>query len=153
MRICPKCSHEIDDEKAEFCPRCGTQLPKESKELRVIETTKLPRIGAVVMLFGFVIYVAAFTSLSNPYFLASYEFIYVLAFFFLAASAILAWTRKNFILTMLLAFVALIMGYFAGINYYVYAIAPLAYALQITLSFSVTLVGVIVIASARQEFT
>ena len=143
MRVCPTCNHDIDDDKAEFCPRCGTKL---TKELRVIETTNLPRIGAVVMLFGFIIYVAAFMSLSNPYSLASYEFIFALAFIFLASSAVLAWARKDFKLTMVLVFVALIMEYFAGINYY-------AYTLLTMLGFFVTLIGVIVVASARQEFS
>jgi hypothetical protein len=123
-----------------------------SKEVRVIETTKLPRIGAVVMLFGFVIYVVDFMSQYHPYLinLASYESISVLAFVFLAGGAILAWTRKTFVLTMLLVFVVLIMEYFVGVEFALvggYDIPPTMFG------FFVTLVGAIIVASARQEFT
>ena len=31
MRVCPKCNHEIDDEKAEFCPRCGSEVVERTE--------------------------------------------------------------------------------------------------------------------------
>jgi hypothetical protein len=49
MRVCPNCSHEIKDKKAEFCPRCGSKLPKE---LRVVKRSKLSIVAGALILIA-----------------------------------------------------------------------------------------------------
>ena len=150
-KTCTKCGYNATDDSMDFCPKCGSRFKLQS----AVQQTRLPLAGAAVMLSGFAIYASALLTETHVYtndyvsrspLITIYDFLAILAFFCLSAIAILSYVRKYFIVTASLVFAVLTLEYFAGINP-AYDFPPT------TFGFLVTIVGAIVVASARQEFS